>query len=102
MYEIKIRYKSAGVTLVVWEDENTISVSSLYTEHRKRGHATGVMARVCTIADSLGSNLVLRVAPYSDHPRLDQRQLKEFYKKFGFQENSYDIMSRAPQNEIRI
>ena len=102
MYEIQVTYKSANVTMVVWEDENTISVSSLYTEHRKRGHGTGVMARVCSIADALGQNLVLRVAPYSDHPRMDQRQLKEFYKKFGFQENSYDIMSRAPQSEPRL
>lgn len=99
MYEIEVRYKSATVTLVVWEDEATISLSSLYVEHRRRGHASGVMERVCVIADSLGQNLVLRVAPYSDHPRMDQRQLKTFYKKFDFQENSYDIMSRAPQNQ---
>lgn len=97
MYEIEVRYKSASVTLVVWETENTISVSSLYSDHRQRGHASGVMERVCAIADSLEQNMVLRVAPYGDHPRMDQRDLKTFYKKFGFQENSYDIMSRAPQ-----
>jgi len=97
MYEIRMTYRSASCTIIVWEDENTATIDTLSADYKRRGHGTGLMQRVANWADGVQINLILRVAPFGDEPKLSYPQLKQFYKRFGFRENSYDIMSRAPQ-----
>lgn len=95
-YTMSMSYKSARMELVVWEDESTGSVSSLWSDYRGRGHATGLFERVIHLADALKLNLILEVAPYGDESSaLDKDQLIRFYKKFGFEEtDGTTIMER--------
>ena len=94
-YTISMSYKSARVELIVWEDEDTGSVSSLWSDYRGRGHAIGLFERVIHLADALKLNLILEVAPYGDEPKgLDKDQLVSFYKKFGFEMIDSTTMER--------
>lgn len=94
-YEIAITYKSASCTMTVWEDENTATISSLAAEFRERGHGTGALRRAIMIADELGVNLILRVCAYGPEPKLSNKKLKKFYRKYGFVSTSRDVMVRT-------
>ena len=98
-YEMTMTYRSANVTLIVWEDEDTITISSLYCEFRNRGHATQLMTRVTELADTMDKNMILRVQPYGLGKKLGKKKLRAFYKKFGFVQSDTDIMSRSRKNQ---
>lgn len=98
-YEITMTFRSANCSLIVWEDEDTITVSSLYSEFRRRGHATELMQRVIELADAMDRNLILRVQPYGDDERIEKKRLIEFYEKFGFVKSDNDVMSRSRKNQ---
>lgn len=93
-YEIVLSYRSARATLVIWEDEETISLTTVAADLKRRGHATAVMKRVCNIADGLRMELILSVEPFGDEPRMTEEQLKVFYAKFGFTETAPNVMQR--------
>ena len=95
-YEIALTYRSASCSLIVWEDEGTITISSLSSEFPRRGHGREIMKKAVGIADSMEYNMILRVLPYGDGPIMNDAQLREFYGKFGFKACSNNIMTRAP------
>jgi GNAT superfamily N-acetyltransferase len=79
---ISFMYETATVSLIDWGD-GTGSVSSLYSQTRRQGHATGLMRILIDYADANGIKLMLTADPYSeDGPNLDQ--LITFYEGFGF------------------
>ncbi len=73
--------------------DGLLQVLSLQTapEHRKQGHATSLLKAVCKEADEAKKILVL--SP-------DDKSLKEWYQKFGFQAIQFQpvvLMCREPK-----
>lgn len=102
-YEIKMTYKSSSCTLTVWEDENTAALSDVYTEFRGRKHATNLLNRVVAVADGLQLTVILRICAYGDGPKMNEEQLREFYKEFGFVETAQrDTMKRYVVRDINL
>lgn len=83
---------------------DTYAVSNVFSKVRRQGHATGVMRLITDYADTYGITLYLVVQRYGN-PRwdhLDNLQLIEFYKKFGFEvkdEKKPVSMVREPSQE---
>lgn len=84
---VSFMYENASLSLTLWGD-GTAALSSLYSQTRRKGHATGLMQMVTEFADANGLKLMLTAAPYStDGP--NHGQLVAFYERFGFRAPVY-------------
>lgn len=81
---VTFTYRGAKVTLT-YEDDYTAKLSALYSENRGKGEATAVMMEAMQFADKHGTALWLEVQRYGDwRNSLDNKQLINFYGRFGF------------------
>lgn len=91
-------YKSASLTLILWDDDRA-SISSLFSGERRQGHATEVMHRAIKFVDQRCLTLALVVEAFGENG-MTNPELVDFYKKFGFNTNSTDehlvYMERLP------
>lgn len=73
-------------------------LQSVYSEVRRRGHASGLMRLIVEFADKNGLILILVAQEYGRDRGMSPSQLEEFYSKFGF-----EIMHerQLPQKMIR-
>ena len=76
-------YESATVRLK-WHSPETLSVSNLYSIHRREGHAKELMRRVCEYADIHAVRTILLAKVYGTKRGLDAHGLVRFYESFGF------------------
>ena len=82
---VPFRYESASAKIRLIEGEYVLR--NIYASKRSQGHGTGLMREVEAFASKHNLRLVLEVRAYSSVTRkdiLDEAQLIEFYKKFGF------------------
>ena len=79
------QHESAHARLTVWEDQ-TATVSGLYSRSRGKGFAKVVMQEIIDYADLMGLDLSLNVSSYGPEfgHKFSDRMLVEFYKTFGF------------------
>jgi GNAT superfamily N-acetyltransferase len=82
--KITVHMHSAQAVLHPQADR-TVKISNLYAQQRARGHASALLSEIVGIADEEHILLWLEVQRYGA-PRdgLDNNQLMEFYRKFGF------------------
>jgi len=79
-----IKYESASANLLMQPDGSAFLLNVMSKE-RGQGHGTKLMERICTFADQNRLRLTLSVQRFGDpHGGLDNQQLLDFYKKFGF------------------
>jgi hypothetical protein len=77
-------HKAATAELYIW-DSSQATLSALYCYDRGKGYAKALMTEICNFADDRKLSLILAVSPYGHiRPRLEEFELIEFYKKFGF------------------
>ncbi len=77
-------YGEAQVTLV-FEDDTLARLINLYSESRGKGEAKAVMAEATSFADKHGIALWLEAKRYGTPlGSMDNRQLVNFYERFGF------------------
>jgi GNAT superfamily N-acetyltransferase len=95
-YTIGLKYKSAKLEITVWEEDNLGSLSDVFADYRRRGHATALLTRAIAMTDSMKLNLILEAFPFGDGPKMNLPELTEFYRKFGFElePDSQSIMTR--------
>lgn len=77
---------------------NFIFLSSLKSYDRQKGHATALLTMVTEFADDELLDIKIYVRPYGKRPGLNQSQLVNFYKKFGFE---FDDLNRIPISMVR-
>lgn len=78
-----ILFKSAQAN--IWFlDNGVILFSNLYAIDRGKGHASGLIERVCDIADQNNYLVRLEARQYSDPHGLTTHELIEFYSRHGF------------------
>jgi len=92
-YMKHVRYKSAHCNLRISEQRKIIRVMDVRAEYKSIGHGTGLMLKVCEIADEMGMDMILWARPHRDGP-LDKEMLKKFYSNFGFRVTVGDNMLR--------
>jgi len=82
---IKFSHESASARIVTASD-GTGSLTGVYSKERRKGHAKGLMQKVTEYADENQVIVLLTVQRYGykDNEALDNIQLMQFYKKFGF------------------
>lgn len=72
------------------------------SEDKRKGHATSLMQIICQEADDNDMLLMLGVNPFADG--MDETQLIEWYKKFGFEvfqtEPAILMARKVQQNRI--
>lgn len=102
---------------LVWENkaafelhfERTyVQLSGIRTLERGKGHGSEAMRWICNLADKYGVTMKLWIQPFGAKPKkgepkkLNMPQLKEWYKRFGFQKtgkNEYSEYIRYPKND---
>lgn len=93
-------YEAASAELYIW-DKNQATLSALYCYDRGKGYAKAVMSQICEFADKQKLKLLLSVSPYGHiRPRLEETDLIEFYRKFGFvvkEDIHWTDMERQPR-----
>ena len=96
---LTLTHKSASCTVALWGD-GTASISNVYSEQKRKGHARELMNKVMAYADK--EHLLLKTAaePYGEEPRIPIEKLTEFYVSFGFtvlgDDPEYVFMEREP------
>jgi len=82
--EHRFQHASATARLAIFPD-GTALLSSLRSQARWRGHASGLMRDITSYADEHGLTIFLTVQAYG-HPTngLNNRELEKFYERFGF------------------
>lgn len=81
--QVTLKCESASLHLSIWNNERA-SIRDLYSEIRRKGHATKLLRRIVLLADVLGLTLILEADAYGLGERLDNSELERFYEKFGF------------------
>ena len=106
-HEIRFRCGGATAKLVRLSPVN-YALSNLYSRHRGRGDAKGVMQDVVDYADTHQFTIRLIAEPYGppNLPCPDIPSLMAFYERFGFMENEGDnpppyVMTRYPSQTAR-
>jgi len=94
-----------NVIIEVSNWDKRLWINTLQSLEKGKGHATEVMKMLCKIADKYNVTMALDPLPYSKDPnRLNQQQLVQFYKKFGFSfeegEDDFGDMERLPNQKI--
>jgi len=81
----EFKYESASCDVVI--RKGVAKVLYVYSKHRGRGHAKGLLRRVTEWADENGLELTLTAQGYGGpvQTMLDQNQLIKFYESFGFE-----------------
>lgn len=93
-------HESATAEVLFWND-GKVSISSVYSKDKRKGHATMVLGKVIDYADEHIIDLFLVAHSVGDELDPSTQQLKTLYEKFGFfvVNNSSDfiIMERKSQ-----
>lgn len=99
MERLQFKNESASCTLVRLEN-NVYSLRNLRAYKLGRGHATQLMKKVVSWADSKGVTLVLNVRATGriEYGNLDDDQLIRFYEDHGFVVVSGNAMRREVSN----
>ena len=97
---VNFKHESATCILVLWDD-GTVSLSSVHSTDRQKGHATELLNNVMRWVDDRGVLLKTAAEAFGDGPKMSTTQLVEFYKKFGFvpfdDGTNYIYMERPPK-----
>lgn len=74
------------VQLPVAMRDHILEVSSVHVpeDQRRMGHASALMHSICVEADQAGKLLLVHCKGY-DSPGMTDRELEDWYGKFGFQ-----------------
>lgn len=91
-----VTYETTSVEIFMDPTDNSGRLSSLFSVSRGKGYATGLLTMICEWADENDVYLWLVAKPYG-RPRdiLDQKQLMEFYGRFGFiPKPQFDVAAR--------
>lgn len=83
MARITLKYESASAILSMIHGD-TAKVISVRSEQKGLGHGRRIMELVVEYAEAHGLDLWLEVQSYGRPRGLDNKQLVEFYQKFGF------------------
>jgi GNAT superfamily N-acetyltransferase len=97
----EFRFESATCEVQVKDGRGL--VMRVYSKHRGRGHARGLLRLVTEWADENGIELYLRAQGYGGPTQtmLDNNQLIKFYESFGFERDGDDIcMSNVPMSRF--
>ena len=86
LQKIKDKYFDNLEKFNVYEYSDKISIDLLVIKEKGNGVGTKVMNEICDYADS--KNLTIILTPSTDFGGSSISRLKEFYKRFGFVENS--------------
>lgn len=105
LQKIKDKYFDSLEKFNVYEYTDKISIDLLVIKERGNGTGTKVMEEICSYADS--KNLTIILTPSTDFGATSVSRLKEFYKRFGFVENSgknkifgiFEKMYRLPKGK---
>lgn len=86
MHVIPFRYRQASAKLERL-DLGIYQLKNVWSHARRMGDGRGVMERVASYADRHNLILVLVAQQYGNpnSPGLNNKQLEEFYAKFGFE-----------------
>jgi hypothetical protein len=84
------KYESADAVLVINEENRVAAVTNVFSRIHKQGHATGLMKLIVEYADAESMDLRLRAQQYGSATGLNNKQLVDFYKKFGFAREESD------------
>lgn len=86
MPHLRFSYGKASAILEELEPGKLYSLRNMFSRTRGQGHANGVMDRIVEYADKNNSTIILVIQRYgyNDHKALNNKQLEEFYRKFGF------------------
>lgn len=99
-----LKYESASVKLIHWQ-EQMVTITNLFAKERRKGHATELMKMVCNIADDKGYIMQLVPGQYGHPIGPGNDVLIKFYESFGFvlpktkQKGVPMIMIRTPSQE---
>ena len=88
--DIAEKWRRKGITLFLFEDENTIVVDSLIVpkEMRKQGIGTEIMQEITNYADKHKKRIELSPGQKDDrHGTTSRKRLIDFYKRLGLVEN---------------
>lgn len=85
-----------NVVVEVYAFDGYLHLSSIMSIEKHRGDATEVMHKICEIADKYKVTIHLVPEPFGLGERLNKTQLINWYKKFGFKKEKYDVMKRHP------
>lgn len=98
MERLRFKYESASCTLVRLEND-VYSLRNLRAYKLGRGHATQLMKKVTSWADSKGVPLVLdvRATGHIKYQNLDDDQLIRFYENHGF----VIVSGKAMRREVK-
>lgn len=74
------------------------SLVNMFSRTRRKGHATALMQKVVDYADEQHLTLMLVAQRHSITTGLNDEQLVEFYKKFGFRvrDNTLPVVMERP------
>jgi GNAT superfamily N-acetyltransferase len=92
------RHKSASLRFHYWSEDRA-TISHLRSKKRGKGHATKLLELVTAICDANEQTVILEARAWKVPGGLSQRQLVEFYEKFGFEPVWSDpvLMERKPK-----
>lgn len=97
---LRFDHESASLSLIFWTKDKA-TVDQVFAIDRGKGHATGLLKKVTSYADSKKIILLLEVGAYGEEPRLNDAQLISFYEKFGFEvvsdRSAFTFMTRIPK-----
>lgn len=91
----------------IWENRVAFEVKSefgkkirlgcIYTLERGKGHASPALDWLCALADQHQVQIVGHIKPVGDKPRLNFNQLRQWYKRHGFDVILRSEISRFPK-----
>ena len=92
-----VRHRGSKAWLSACGD--TIQLTMIQTEEsqRRQGHASQLLHTICSLADRIGVTLSLRAEPKARKIGLVQKQLVDWYGRYGF-EGGPERMTRRPGN----
>jgi GNAT superfamily N-acetyltransferase len=99
---VSFRYGTATARLI-FLDVGIFTLSSLFSRDRRKGDAKQLMHEIVNYADKHRLILRLIVQQYGKERGLDNLQLEDFYRKYGFASDSDKLprtMTRLPSRGI--
>lgn len=96
---VKFQHESASAQFQ-YVDKDVVFLNNLWSEERGQGHASELMNKIVTYADQNQLTIIIIAQRYGNPNRsaLNNRQLEEFYVKFGF---DYDGVQSRPSSMKR-
>jgi hypothetical protein len=87
-----------AVAVDVGHFDNKVMLNSIRSFERGKGNATGVMHKLCAIADKHQVAMTVIAEPFGNE-KVDKSKLIQWYQKFGFvlDEYSDDELTRTPR-----